>query len=198
MLPPQKSDSATQSLRAAGRSKQRPIRVQERRDHDLSVKPTGLRPDGPTNTCDTAGRSETAKFELEGSAPRPGFEPGTYRLTAGRSTVELSRNADGPRLVRSTVRRSDAQVYESVSRARQRLADLSGVVEPVWRAARAGLVTDVDGTISPIVARPEEARVLPDARDGARTACSDRLAAGGGRHRAGRRRRPTAWSASTG
>src|SRR5207244_6115523 len=26
-------------------------------------------------------------------APRPGFEPGTYRLTAGRSTVELSRNA---------------------------------------------------------------------------------------------------------
>src|ERR1700680_5209201 len=27
-------------------------------------------------------------------APRPGFEPGTYRLTAGRSTVELSRNID--------------------------------------------------------------------------------------------------------
>jgi hypothetical protein len=26
-------------------------------------------------------------------APRPGFEPGTYRLTAGRSTVELSRSA---------------------------------------------------------------------------------------------------------
>src|SRR5437762_14353440 len=26
------------------------------------------------------------------SAPRTGFEPVTYRLTAGRSTVELSRN----------------------------------------------------------------------------------------------------------
>lgn len=29
---------------------------------------------------------------------------------------------------------------------------------------RAGLVTDIDGTISPIVARPEEAMVLPEAR----------------------------------
>src|SRR5207237_2757672 len=38
-----------------------------------------------------------------------------------------------------------------------RVVDLLG-------SGRAGLVTDVDGTISPIVARPEEAIVLPDAK----------------------------------
>jgi trehalose 6-phosphate phosphatase len=32
------------------------------------------------------------------------------------------------------------------------------------RRGRAGLVTDIDGTIAPIVARPEEAMVLPNAR----------------------------------
>src|SRR5207245_6613486 len=30
---------------------------------------------------------------------------------------------------------------------------------------RAGLITDIDGTISPIMARPEEAIVLPEARE---------------------------------
>ena len=39
-----------------------------------------------------------AWFELDFLAPRPGFEPGTYRLTAGRSTVELSRIGRFPRL----------------------------------------------------------------------------------------------------
>src|SRR5206468_7268660 len=34
----------------------------------------------------------------EARAPRPGFEPGTYRLTAGRSTVELSRKGALARL----------------------------------------------------------------------------------------------------
>jgi trehalose 6-phosphate phosphatase len=53
-------------------------------------------------------------------------------------------------------------VYESVSSSdngelTDRLIDLLGT-------PRAGLVTDIDGTISPIVARPEEAMVLPEAR----------------------------------
>jgi trehalose 6-phosphate phosphatase len=81
-------------------------------------------------------------------------------------------------------------VYESVSRsdnaphrdavrnalhqdthARQDGAELTGLTQLTRRvvallgAGRAGLVTDVDGTISPIVARPEEARVLPRARE---------------------------------
>jgi trehalose 6-phosphate phosphatase len=54
-------------------------------------------------------------------------------------------------------------VYESLSSSdngelSQRLIQLLGT-------PRAGLVTDVDGTISPIVARPDEAMVLPEARN---------------------------------
>jgi trehalose 6-phosphate phosphatase len=55
------------------------------------------------------------------------------------------------------------EVYESGLEA-----DNSRLVETIaglLGAERAGLVTDVDGTISPIVARPDEARVLPAARD---------------------------------
>jgi trehalose 6-phosphate phosphatase len=44
---------------------------------------------------------------------------------------------------------------------------VSQVVELLARA-RAGLVTDIDGTISPIVAVPEDATVLPLARDALR------------------------------
>ena len=44
--------------------------------------------------CQTGHRSGRATVNPTASvwarAPRPGFEPGTYRLTAGRSTVELS------------------------------------------------------------------------------------------------------------
>jgi trehalose 6-phosphate phosphatase len=53
-------------------------------------------------------------------------------------------------------------VYESESEA-----DNSELVEEIaglLSVGRAGLVTDVDGTISPIVARPRDARVLPLAR----------------------------------
>ena len=39
---------------------------------------------GSTIRTKAAGWSEKADFEFRaGSAPRPGFEPGTYRLTAG-------------------------------------------------------------------------------------------------------------------
>src|SRR5579884_2699776 len=46
-----------------------------------------------------------------GLAPRPGFEPGTHRLTADCSTVELSRN-DRPRAhaSRSFLRHADTLV----------------------------------------------------------------------------------------
>ncbi len=37
-------------------------------------------------------------------------------------------------------------------------------VTNLLRGRRAGLITDVDGTISPIVVRPEQARVLPEAQ----------------------------------
>ena len=53
-------------------------------------------------------------------------------------------------------------MYESLSEG-----DNGSLVENVvdlLGSGRAGLVTDVDGTISPIVAMPEEARVLPAAR----------------------------------
>ena len=43
-------------------------------------------------------------------------------------------------------------------------ADLPWRVSELLGQGRAGLVTDIDGTISPIVARPEEAMVLPMAR----------------------------------
>jgi len=42
--------------------------------------------------------------------------------------------------------------------------DLASRLVELLRAPHAGLVTDIDGTISPIVARPEEARVVPAAR----------------------------------
>lgn len=53
-------------------------------------------------------------------------------------------------------------MYESLSEGDNtslvdRVVDLLG-------SGRAGLVTDVDGTISPIAAMPEDARVVPDAR----------------------------------
>jgi trehalose 6-phosphate phosphatase len=60
-------------------------------------------------------------------------------------------------------------VYESVSGSDNGRPgpglDLVGRVLAVLGSGRAGLVTDVDGTISPIVARPEEALVLPRARE---------------------------------
>jgi trehalose 6-phosphate phosphatase len=65
-------------------------------------------------------------------------------------------------------------VYESVSQTN----NASGIVQNVVAllgSGRAGLVTDIDGTISPIVARPEEAYVLPRARQ-ALERLKDRLA----------------------
>src|SRR5260370_16176481 len=56
------------------------------------------------------------RFRVQ-KAPRPGFEPGTYRLTAGRSTVELSRNdvrLETLELTREPGR--PVEVYERVSR----------------------------------------------------------------------------------
>jgi len=56
-------------------------------------------------------------------------------------------------------------VYESASRSDN--ADLDPLVQQVTdvlRTGRAGIVTDIDGTISPIVARPDEGFVLPEAR----------------------------------
>jgi trehalose 6-phosphate phosphatase len=64
-------------------------------------------------------------------------------------------------------------VYESVSGNDN--GALSGRVITLLKNGRAGLVTDIDGTISPIVARPEEAMVLPEART-ALEGLSDRLA----------------------
>ena len=46
-----------------------------------------------------------------------------------------------------------------------RLMDNLPAAWAVMSSAPAGLITDVDGTISPIVERPEEAGVHPDARD---------------------------------
>jgi trehalose 6-phosphate phosphatase len=54
-------------------------------------------------------------------------------------------------------------VYESQSQCAN--AALVLRVVDLLHSGRAGLVTDVDGTISPIVPRPEEARVLPRARE---------------------------------
>jgi trehalose 6-phosphate phosphatase len=53
-------------------------------------------------------------------------------------------------------------VYESVSRRDN--ADLLERVVDLLAGERAGLVTDIDGTISPIVAVPEQAAVLPGVR----------------------------------
>ena len=59
-------------------------------------------------------------------------------------------------------------MYESASCTNNATPNqAAGVVERVVAllgGGRAGLVTDIDGTISPIVARPEEARVLPRAK----------------------------------
>jgi trehalose 6-phosphate phosphatase len=54
-------------------------------------------------------------------------------------------------------------VYESASQT-DNAPELVQRVVALLGSGRAGLVTDIDGTISPIVARPEEARVLPRAR----------------------------------
>ena len=64
---------------------------------------------------------------------------------------------------------AESEVYESVSESDNAygavgLDELLARVLAVLGRPRAGLVTDVDGTISPIVARPEEAMVLPRAR----------------------------------
>lgn len=53
-------------------------------------------------------------------------------------------------------------MYESVSGNDN--DELHLRVLDLLRRGRAGLVTDIDGTIAPIVARPEEAMVLPNAR----------------------------------
>ena len=53
-------------------------------------------------------------------------------------------------------------MYESASRGDN--GSLVDDVVEMLASGRAGLVTDVDGTISPIVALPEDARVLPEAR----------------------------------
>jgi trehalose 6-phosphate phosphatase len=55
-------------------------------------------------------------------------------------------------------------VYESVSQGNN-AAGVAQDVVTLLGGGRAGLVTDIDGTISPIVARPEEAVVLPRARE---------------------------------
>jgi trehalose 6-phosphate phosphatase len=57
-------------------------------------------------------------------------------------------------------------VYESASRGDN--GSLTHDVVELLARGRAGLVTDVDGTISPIVAAPEDAYVLPDARQALR------------------------------
>jgi trehalose 6-phosphate phosphatase len=44
-------------------------------------------------------------------------------------------------------------------------SELVEAIAALLSAGRAGLVTDIDGTISPIVARPEQAIVLPPARE---------------------------------
>jgi trehalose 6-phosphate phosphatase len=54
-------------------------------------------------------------------------------------------------------------VYESVSQSDN--AQLIDDVVDLLGTGRAGLVTDVDGTISPIEPRPEDARVLPRAKE---------------------------------
>jgi trehalose 6-phosphate phosphatase len=68
----------------------------------------------------------------------------------------------------SRVYESRLQPATSETRLVQRLADL-------LRGPTAGLVTDVDGTISPIVEHPADALVLPSARDALRR-LRDRLA----------------------
>lgn len=54
-------------------------------------------------------------------------------------------------------------MYESGSHSDNR--ELVGRIVDLLRAGRGGLITDVDGTISPIVIHPENARVLPRARE---------------------------------
>lgn len=54
-------------------------------------------------------------------------------------------------------------MYESASFGNN-AAELAARVVDLLRGGPAGLVTDIDGTISPIVERPEEAVVLPRAR----------------------------------
>jgi len=54
-------------------------------------------------------------------------------------------------------------VYESVSGTDN--GDLTRRVIDLLGNGKAGLVTDIDGTISPIVARPDQAMVLPEARN---------------------------------
>jgi len=58
------------------------------------------------------------------------------------------------------------QVYESASQGDN--ASLFSQVVELLSSGRAGLVTDIDGTISPIVAAPEDAVVLPAAREALR------------------------------
>jgi trehalose 6-phosphate phosphatase len=60
-------------------------------------------------------------------------------------------------------------VYESASQGDN--GSLVHDVLDLLSGGRAGLVTDVDGTISPIVPRPEDARVLPAARQALRVLC---------------------------
>jgi trehalose 6-phosphate phosphatase len=59
-------------------------------------------------------------------------------------------------------------VYESDSDSDNATRALARRVVHLFDAKRSALVTDVDGTISPVVARPEEAIVLPKARDALR------------------------------
>jgi trehalose 6-phosphate phosphatase len=66
-------------------------------------------------------------------------------------------------------------VYESASGTDNAEQALASRVVGLLRTGRGGLVTDIDGTISPIVARPEDARVLPVAREALRR-LRDRLA----------------------
>jgi trehalose 6-phosphate phosphatase len=54
-------------------------------------------------------------------------------------------------------------VYESGVKSDN--SDLARRVTRMLASGRAGLITDVDGTIAPIVMRPEDARVLPRARE---------------------------------
>ncbi len=57
----------------------------------LGPRTTGRKEENPGR----ASSAPTMNARLNREAPRAGFEPATRRLTAGRSTVELSRNGSG-------------------------------------------------------------------------------------------------------
>ena len=95
----------------------------------LRARPTVEAWNLPANTLVVlpSPRGRTGRSKTSSEAPRPGFEPGTYRLTAGRSTVELSRN--GRALDCRGQSGTDLQVYEA-TRQRQRPPDPVAALVP--------------------------------------------------------------------